>query len=231
MKLIWVVFLFLLLPLCNAEVQSLGTFKQNECVNLLQNCGNCTYNNISSIIRPNSSISNIEVAMASPTPSNTLYTYSFCNTSSFGQYIINGYGNLNGDKTSWSYDFQITPAGEKEVGNSFLIFIYILFGAVLFSLLFTFILNIAKFVTFETTIYNVAWSWGIYFVMMFILWMINQYIVASFIRDNMNLILTITGFTHVFVPILSFAITIFKKGGEKKRLPSIMEMQGRMGYG
>lgn len=95
--------------LVNAEQQTLGTFKQNDCINLIQTCNNCTYSNITSVIYPNSSvvISNVEM-----TKSGTYFYYFFCNTSLNGAYIVTGVGDLDGTNEIWNYDFTITPNGE-----------------------------------------------------------------------------------------------------------------------
>lgn len=100
----------LFLPMVNAEMQSLGTFKQNSCVNLIQTCDNCTYVNITSIKYPNSSSA---LGLSAMTKSGTLYNYSFCSTSVIGNYIVSGIGDLDGELTSWNYDFNINGLGEE----------------------------------------------------------------------------------------------------------------------
>ncbi len=97
-----------LISLTSAEIQTLGTFKQRECINLIQTCENCTYNNISSVLYPNSSVVLSNIVM---TKDDTYYNYTFCNTSTLGSYIVNGYGDLDGERTTWNYDFKITPSG------------------------------------------------------------------------------------------------------------------------
>lgn len=99
-----------------AATDSLGTFKQNNCVNLLQLCSNCTFNNITFIFYPNSTNAlSIEQEM---TKNNTLYNYTFCNTKDIGTYLVNGYGDLNGLNTVWNYDFEITKSGSTELNES-----------------------------------------------------------------------------------------------------------------
>ena len=97
-----------LISLVGATQQSLGTFKQGDDVRLVQTCGNCTYNNISTVLFPNSTIAISNVEM---TRDDTFYNYTFYNTSIMGRYIVNGFGNPNGEKVSWVYDFEITGTG------------------------------------------------------------------------------------------------------------------------
>lgn len=96
-----------LITLVSAETQTLGTFEQNSCINLIQTCSNCTYVNISSVLYPNSTQVIGEVAMSKV---GTLYNYSFCNTSIMGSYIISGHGNIDGVDTTWNYNLIIAPA-------------------------------------------------------------------------------------------------------------------------
>ncbi len=100
-----------LISLASAEVQTLGTFKRYECVGLIQTCSNCTYINISNVIYPDSSVALSENVM---TKDNTFYNYTFCNTSQLGEYIVNGFGDPDGEKTTWTYNLFITETGIKD---------------------------------------------------------------------------------------------------------------------
>lgn len=130
-----IIFVFLLMaPVLSSAVQTLGTFKQKECINLIQICSNCTYNNISSVLYPNSTNAlGGEVAM---TKNGIEYTYQFCNTSDLGQYIVNGHGDIDGVDTVWAYDFYITPSGfsfsESQGISSFALLISIILISGLF---------------------------------------------------------------------------------------------------
>jgi len=108
MKKIILTLLFGIFLISFASATTLGTFKSGDCVNLIQTCSDCTYNNISNVLYPNSSVAIYNVAMERD---DTYYNYTFCNTSTLGIYIVNGYGNLGGVKTNWNYDFGITRSG------------------------------------------------------------------------------------------------------------------------
>jgi hypothetical protein len=115
---------------------SFGTYKRSSCVELMQICSNCSYNNISKILYPNSSIAVENVAM---TKDDTYYNYTFCLTNVNGNYIVNGYGDIDGEKTSWNYDFAITPSGNPLDTSSAITYglvLIIMFGATIFFLLF-----------------------------------------------------------------------------------------------
>ena len=128
-----IVLCILLLPIINAQIQTLGTYKQNDCVNLKQICSNCSYVNITSVLYPNSTQVLGQVEM---TKLGTDYNYTFCNTSILGQYIVNGKGDLNGVDNVWSYDFVISYDGTIiSVGESIIYVIGMVFAFAIFLLL------------------------------------------------------------------------------------------------
>jgi len=139
-KLYLMMFVFLFIfPMVSAEVQTLGTFKQNTCVNLIQTCSNCSYSNISSVIAPNSASLLGQVVM---TKISNVYNYSFCSTSQIGSYIVNGISDVDGSQVVWAYDFQITPSGSNNNPN----FYYIIFIASLGVVILGFVLKNAPIV-------------------------------------------------------------------------------------
>ena len=101
-----------LISLASAEIQTLGTFKRFDCVNLKQSHGNCTYNNISIVSYPDSSRALSENVM---TKIGTNYNYTFCNTSELGEYIVDGFGDVDGEKVTWTYNLFITETGKEDV--------------------------------------------------------------------------------------------------------------------
>jgi len=101
--------MFLLSPIYAAQ-DSLGVYGQNDCVDLLQICGTCTYNNVTSIVLPNSTRNIIDVEM---TRRGAEYNFTFCNTQVLGDYLVNGVGDLDGTANAWAYDFSVTTTGKE----------------------------------------------------------------------------------------------------------------------
>lgn len=103
-------FLFgiILLSLISAASPTLGTVRQDNCINLMQTCPDCSYNNISSVLYPNSSIA---MGNAGMTKLGTQYTFNWCNTSVIGTYFVNGFGDPAGTKAIWVYTFEVTATG------------------------------------------------------------------------------------------------------------------------
>ena len=131
--LLLIIFGIFLISLVGATQQTLGTFKRGDCMQMIQSHGNTTYNNISFVYQiNNATLYNISAKM---TKVGTFYNYTFCNTSAVGEYIVNGFGDPDGEKTAWTYNFWITPSGkESSTGESIL---YFLFTLILFGLLVT----------------------------------------------------------------------------------------------
>jgi hypothetical protein len=125
--------LLIVLPLISAEQESLGTFKTNDCVQLRQSCGNCTYSNITQVLYPNSYEA---LNMISMERNNENYNYTFCSTSQNGQYIVVGFSDVDGIKTMWAYDFFVTPTGviQQSIFNNAIPLILILIAIALLVL-------------------------------------------------------------------------------------------------
>ena len=122
-----------LISFASAQIQNLGTFKLGDDVNLIQTCDNCTFNNITSVLNPNSLEVIGEFKM---TKKGTVYNFTLSSTNAtiFGTYIVNGFGDLNGINTVWNYNFLVTANGKpfETFPNQFaviaLAFILIMFG-------------------------------------------------------------------------------------------------------
>lgn len=118
------IFGMLLFPLVSSAQESLGTFKQGENIVLRQTCANCSFNNITSIVSPNSTLLIGQVAM---TKVGNEYTYILTEnyTIEQGKYIVNGFGDSNGINTLWIYDFLISTSGRGGTDN-IVLFIFII---------------------------------------------------------------------------------------------------------
>ena len=93
----------------SASIANLGTVQQYDCIELLQICDDCTYNNITSIRYPNRT-NNALSSEIEMTRVGTEYNATFCETSELGEYIVNGKGDTDGTDT-WNYVFVVTTTG------------------------------------------------------------------------------------------------------------------------
>lgn len=218
-----------LLSLASAEQTSLGNIKIGDDVPLIQLCADCSYNNITYIIAPNGSSILGETAMSG---SGSVYTYTLTTASEFGEYRVNGIGDLNGTNTVWSYSFFITPNGEELKGENFMIFLYLAFFLVLFGSLYFMIINIAKLASTSETVFGLATSWSIYFALILCYWLVINYSTSSFLRTNIIWPVSIFGFSNFLLPLISLFVAIFKRSIDKKAPLSVAELTGRrmLGY-
>lgn len=90
--------------------EKLDSFKVNDCIQLIQTCDDCSYNNVSSILNPKGDIIPINMQM---TKSGTFYNITYCNTSEIGIYQVNGFGDEGGTQGAWNYYLEITGTGYK----------------------------------------------------------------------------------------------------------------------
>jgi len=84
--------------------------KQNDCLQIPQECTSCSGVTLTSIQYPNMSRSYINAAM---TKQGSSYNYSFCDTSNLGNYIYCTTGDVDGTDTTACKDFEITSSGDN----------------------------------------------------------------------------------------------------------------------
>lgn len=114
-----------------------GTREQNSCIDIIQTCSSCTYNNISSILYPNGTEAPFspEIEM---TNSGIRYSFNTCNlTSNLGTYLVNGHGDLKGTDQIWKCRYEVTPSGQEVTEGKTLGGLAVLFGV--FAVAFTFL--------------------------------------------------------------------------------------------
>ena len=124
LSLVFITILFSL-TLTSAIPDSLGTFKQGECMELYQLCDNCTYINLTSIKFPDSTVTKFDTRM---TKQGVDYNHSFCSTSLIGDYLYNICGDKDGSFICETLSFQVTPSGTKGNQAFFIIVILIAYG-------------------------------------------------------------------------------------------------------
>ena len=169
----------------SATVETLGTFKQHKCVNLIQSGAGLTECNITSVKYPNSTNSLGQVSM-------TLYggefNYTFCNTELNGQYICNGFCGNGSDYIYWAYDFNINPSGLSLNVGILITFLFIILAIFIlsfykifnsnsrvelltFAITSYFLLLIFLFMAWKTTenyLYNMEWIINLFYIIFLI---------------------------------------------------------------
>lgn len=124
-KLSLFLFAILLIPTILA-IPDLGVFQQDDDVELLQVCDNCSYVNLTTVQLPNSTILDIGVNM---TKIHTTYNYTFTKTDLLGEYIYTTCGDDDTVFICQSVGFEITTTGDKvSLSNSIIVIVFLLMG-------------------------------------------------------------------------------------------------------
>ena len=200
--LIGIIFFFCLIMI-HAQQQTLGTFKTNTNISLIQTCGNCTYCNITSVEFPNGTNSIGEKSM---TKSGFKYTYSYPIEGVTGEYVVSGVCDVDGVDTVWAYSFDVTLSGiNPEDSNPFVaigilgvifgiacIFLFLAFkvvepGAKIFFILASLVFLVGSLaasyvIAFDSnltsginsTVITLMYAFGLIFIVIFAYIMINQ---------------------------------------------------------
>ena len=126
--------IFLITLASASSLPSLGTFKQNECMNISQTCASCSYVNISSISNNQNSSLVLNVEMESIGDGE--WRYEFCNTSATGRYDVRGMGDVNDIDSSFAVYFEVTPTGFLLETQDSLLYIIILIATFILFLAF-----------------------------------------------------------------------------------------------
>jgi len=130
-----------------------------------------------------------------------------------------------------SAEVSVTPNGLAPISDVFLIFLYIIFFILSVFMIYLFIMNIYKLASASETILGVVFSWSFYIGLLVFYEVVLSYSTSILIRNNIGIFLTITAYTHVILPLISFFIGFFYRLGTKKRLPTPDEITGSFRYG
>jgi hypothetical protein len=152
---------FIIMPMVNAEIQSLPTGKINQEMSLTQTVTNSTYCNLSKITYPNNSILNLNRLM---TKSTNDYNYSFT-PNSLGEYSYITCCNPDGTDTCVGITFIVTNTGyETTTSKSIIILVGLAIMFLIGILLFLFglynLVPIVKIFTIGLAILIIAYSVG-----------------------------------------------------------------------
>lgn len=124
-----IIAILLLIPFTYAE-SSGGVLigKQRSCIELPQECADCTFVKLSTITFPNLNKSAIQTNMVKD---GTSFSYSFCSTSQIGNYQYCTMGDVGGTNTTACKDFEITPSGFQATLGFYIVLLVVLASIVI----------------------------------------------------------------------------------------------------
>lgn len=200
-----ILILLIQMSFISAEQQTLGTFKQNDCINLIQTCSNCTYVNISSVLYPNSTQALGQVEMSA---NGVIYNYTFCKANVTGSYVVSGYGDSDGIVEVWTYDFIVTENGKDNPEGIIKIFFIIIFLIILVGALFSILSCIGHWANLDCDIIDAGTAMGIYFSVIALYYFSQMYMGSSFIEDMLLVFIKVGWLTHIVIPMFAFASSL-----------------------
>jgi hypothetical protein len=202
---VWICLVVSMIGFTSAEVSSLGTIKQSECIEIPQVCASCTYVNLS-VQYPNKSIAISNQAMI---PNGAgLWTYNFCNTSQLGRYDVSGQGDLSGTDTGFSVLwFEVTMSGNASPDGFVVVLFIVAFLAVLFYMSFLVINNIGHFAQLDYDLNDLMKNVGAYFVLIGLYFLQLNYMGNPLMDSVLTFLMWIGGFTNVGLSFLAFTFS------------------------
>ena len=165
----------------SSSAGSIGLVKQGNCINLYNYCPTCSYINLTAIKYPAGTMSYMNNGM---TKTGTNYNYTFCNTTSLGDYSYTTCGDKEGIQRCEDIAFEVTPSGRG--GNSNIAFVIILIV----------IIYAVTFVSFFGRNLPLSVLTGM-FMSFFGLWIVRNGIVIY--RDNLT---NYFGYITIFIGVL-----------------------------
>ncbi len=149
-----ILLLISMIGLVSAEQSNLGTMKVNTCFDLYQTCDDCSYVNLTSIKYPDGTTENFNLAM---TKTGQNFNYTFCNTTSIGDYTYTVAGDKSGAYTTEVIGFSVSPSGFAGTLGFYILILVFSAGVI--------ILGFSK----DDAVLVIFGSLGLYFVGIYIL--------------------------------------------------------------
>lgn len=212
MKKIIFLMILVMIPAVYSAQPDWGYVEQHTCKEFIQLCGDCTFNNITSVEFPNETIRRMDVEM---TQRGVEFNYTFCITNDTGTYFVNGVGDKEGSITVWAVDFYVTENGREEISGILIAFFIVAFIGLSGFMIYTLLRNLAYLVEGETDMSDVALSVLGYCVLWIFYGFTVRYFPIDFVLDLLYYLAYATGFTHLILPIASLFLVMVKK----RRIP------------
>ena len=156
------------------------------------------------------------------------YEFSVIPITRKGEYSYKVWCNESTSLVGGFYEksFYVTASGQAPAGDTFTLFIYVLFIISSIGLFTTFILTIVKLVTFKETIFGVLTTWGFVILNIIVNYLGKEYLLRTFIEDMSGFFITVTIWSNGVLPLIGLIVTMFIVGTKKKRPLNVEEITG-----
>jgi len=192
---------------------NLGSFKQNECVQIVTVLNSSSVN-ISGITSPtpNPEIIVTNVVM---TKNGNFFNYSFCNTSKLGTYT---YGYTDSIGNVYSNSFDITGNGNPRATSGVIVLFAIIFLLLLLFGAYLILYSFGHIVTLDFDILDVALNFGIFFAFLGGIFLEQEYLGNPSIEQFITPFLFTSGIVFIFIPLIGFIVSIIVGGKARDRM-------------
>jgi hypothetical protein len=205
LSIIWICLVVSMIGFTSAEVSSLGTIKQSECIEIPQVCASCSYADIN-IQYPNKSFAVINDSMVSQGAG--LWTYNFCNTSQLGRYDVSGRGDLNGVDTGFSvFWFEASVNGKEPAEGIIIVVFSLIFIAIISFGIIYFLKSLAHVIQLEMDLIDASIMISTYLAMWMFYYISFEYLGNALINDLLEIAISVGAVTHVFLPLVGFLVS------------------------
>jgi hypothetical protein len=210
MAIVWLaVAVTLVTPFVNAQ-SSLGVFKQNDQVQLVQTCSICIYITLDSIKYPDGTISAIATNM---TKVGSTFYYNFTQTSQLGEYIYNTYyGNWTAPVS-----FEISVNGKKPAEGIVVVIFSLIFIAIIAFGIIYFLKSLAHVIQLEMDIIDAGIMVSTYLAMWLFYYFSFEYLGNALINDLLEMAISIGAVTHMFLPLVGFLVSFIMTNLKAKK--------------
>lgn len=219
-----VLFSFLVVIPNIIAVETLGYFKQGDCITLIQVASNSTSCNITTVYSPNATIVNNKLIM---TRSNTDFSNLTCNSSKqIGRYIVNGVCNLNGQNTVFSYDYYVVN-GNINASGGVIIFFAILFLLLVFFTCYLAVYTLGHLLTLDFDVLDLAIDWGLFFGIVTMYFLETNYLGNAGIEKYLLWFIAGAGIFMFVIPIIALIMS-YTIGSLNKRKMNVRVPKRRL---
>jgi len=198
------IILFFILILLSVNVfavqETLGTFKTNEEVRLLQTCSICDYVTLDSVKLPNSTIIFIDENM---TKSGNTFYYDFDVTNLNGDYSYNTWSGNSSSPVS----FTITTNGNAPADGITIVVYTIIFILIFGFGVIYFLKSLTHVLDLNMDLIDTAIMMVTYLGMWMFYYFSSEYLGNAFINNILEIIIDIGWITHIFFPLIGFALS------------------------
>jgi len=204
--------LFIILPLASG---SLGTFKQNDCIEI-RVLANCTSINLTEISKTNiTEVINYPMGNLG----GQTFNYTYCNTTELGIYTYS-WNNpcLDCSQGNCGNDFEVTFNGKPDASEFVVVFFAILFIITLGSAVYFTLYNLGHLLKLDFDMIDLAVIWGIYFAIIGLYFLETFYMGNEGIERWLLLIINPGWIIMVMVPAIAFILSLTVGTLKKQRL-------------